>query len=176
MTSPSEISDNSPKHLFGDGPVLEFPHDLLAGDAESFDRFEECPVLWDDVELPSESSVEKLWLNLDRRLDIEMPWEKGTWKQIFGDSPSLLKPSFQQFARPAFTACPSLLDSETAKPSKRLRVVHFADHWKQVVTTVDALSWTEEQEAKLDTAIKVVRPGAALSFWHCNQRSDVING
>ena len=40
------------------------------------------------------------------------------------------------------------------KPSKRLRVVHFADHWKQVVTIVDELSWTEDQDAKLDTAIK----------------------
>ena len=39
-------------------------------------------------------------------------------------------------------------------PSKKLRLSSFANHWQQVVTNVDEVSWTESQEAKLDTAMK----------------------
>ena len=58
------------------------------------------------------------------------------------------------FTRPVFATIPSLPEPEVGAPCKKLRTSVFANHWKQVVTTVDVASWSESQEAKLDTAIK----------------------
>ena len=69
----------------------------------------------------------------------------------FGAPSSCLIPTLQQCAKPAFTACLSVLDMELDQPCLKPGVAHFANHWKQFVTTVDADSWTEEQDAKLDT-------------------------
>jgi len=44
--------------------------------------------------------------------------------------------------------------ADVEMPSKKLRLSSFANHWQQVVTNVDEVSWTESQEAKLDTAMK----------------------
>ena len=83
-----------------------------------------------------------------------MPWEKGIWKQVFSDS---LNASWKPpvFYRPAFAPCPDLSSETVVEPSiKKARCASSADHWKQVVTNVDAMSWNEAQDAKLDTAIK----------------------
>ena len=73
---------------------------------------------------------------------------------MFGGSifPTCDKPAV--FTRPVFAAIPSVPGPEVCAPCKKLRTSVFANHWKQVVTTVDVASWSESQEAKLDTAIK----------------------
>jgi hypothetical protein len=155
MDSPSEASPSTPKHLFGgDGAVLDLHVDFSADRLGDSGRMEECQVVVDHVELPSDVTIEKLWLNLDRKVDIELPWEKGVWKQIFDSS---LKPTCSngpQFLRPVFAACPTATVADVEMPSKKLRLSSFANHWQQVVTNVDEVSWTESQEAKLDTAMK----------------------
>ena len=151
MDDCSDISATSSKPCFGGESGFGLQLDLNTGAA---DRRLECKVISDDVELPSELCVEKQWLSLDRKLDVELPWEKGIWKNVFGGSifPTCDKPAV--FTRPVFAAIPSVPGPEVGAPCKKLRTSVFANHWKQVVTTVDVASWSESQEAKLDTAIK----------------------
>ena len=155
MDSPSEASPSTPKHLFGgDAAVLDLHVDFSADRFGDSGRMEECQVVVDHAELPSDATIEKLWLNLDRKVDIELPWEKGVWKQIFDSS---LKPASSDgphFLRPVFAAYPTATVADVEMPSKKLRMSSFANHWQQVVTNVDEVSWTESQEAKLDTAMK----------------------
>ena len=70
MESQSEASPSTPKQFFGDIPVLDL--DVGISTDRFFDpgRLEECQVVVDHAELPSEADIEKLWLNLDRKVDI----------------------------------------------------------------------------------------------------------
>lgn len=154
MDSGSETS-SAPKRFFGDDAVLELSNAFISGTSGDFSRYDTCQVIEDDVDLPSESDFEKQWLGLDRRMEILMPWEKGVWKQVFDDP--FLHVTWKQsaFFRPAFAPCPDLPAETVAEPSnKKAKCAAGADHWKQVVTNVDAVSWSEAQDAKLDTAIK----------------------
>jgi len=77
MDSPSEASPSTPKHLFvGESTVLDLHVDFSADRFGDFGRIEECQVVVDHAELPSDVTIEKMWLNLDRKVDIELPWEK----------------------------------------------------------------------------------------------------
>ena len=155
MDSPSEASPSTPKHLFGgESTVLDLHVDFSADRFGDFGRIEECQVVVDHAELPSDVTIEKMWLNLDRKVDIELPWEKGVWKQIFDSSLKPTSSNSPQFLRPVFAACPTATVADAEMPSKKLRRSSFANHWQQVVTNVDEVSWTESQEAKLDTAMK----------------------
>ena len=40
------------------------------------------------------------------------------------------------------------------KPAKMPRRILVADHWRQIVANTDAISWKEDQEAKMDVALK----------------------
>ena len=151
MDNMSDFSDASSKQWFGDLSGFGMHSHCLAG---ATDRLNECQVIEDHAELPSDFSFEKLWLNLDKKQDVELPWEKGNWKSIFGSAQQFAIGSSQVFSRPNFEPMPPVLDSDVEAPCKRLRTSPFANHWKQVVTTVDAVSWSESQEAKLDTALK----------------------
>jgi hypothetical protein len=153
MDSDSDVSAAT-KHLFGDGSVLQLQSDFVRGTIAAPDRLEECPVILDNVELPSEVDLEKQWLNLEKRSDVVLPWEKGVWKHIFGNQSSSADSVQANFTRPLFAPCPELVESVAEGPSKKLRTTTGAEHWKQVVSSVDAMSWKETQDAKLDTAIK----------------------
>ena len=105
MDSPSEASPSTPKHLFGgESTVLDLHGDFSADRFGDFGRTEECQVVVDHAELPSDVTIEKLWLNLDRKVDIELPWEKGVWKQIFDSSLKPTSSNSPQFLRPVFAA------------------------------------------------------------------------
>ena len=153
MDSDSEVSEAT-KHLFGDGSVLQLQSDFARGTIAAPDRSEECPVILDNVELPSEVDLEKQWLNLEKRSDVVLPWEKGMWKHIFGNRSNSADSVQAIFARPLFAPCPELVESVSEGPCKKLRTTTGVEHWKQVVSSVDAMSWKETQDAKLDTAIK----------------------
>ena len=84
MDSESDVSAAT-NHLFGDGSVLQLQSDFLRGANAGFDKSEECLVILDNVELPSEVELEKQWLNLEKRAEVVLPWETGIWKHIFGD-------------------------------------------------------------------------------------------
>ena len=147
MDSPSEASPSTPKHLFGGASqVLELHGDLSANRSGDFGRAEECQVVVDHAELPSDVAIEKMWLNLDRKVDIELPWGKGVWKQIFGSSIKPTSSNSPQFLRPVFAACPTATVADAEMPSKKLRRSSFANHWQQVVTNVDEVTWTESQK------------------------------
>ena len=133
---------------------MELHGDFSANRSGDFGRAEECQVVVDHAELPSDVAIEKMWLNLDRKVDIELPWEKGVWKQIFDSSIKPTSSNSPQFLRPVFAACPTATVADAEMPSKKLRLSSFANHWQQVVTNVDEVSWTESQEGKLDTAMK----------------------
>ena len=151
MDNISDCSDASSKQWFGDLSGFGMHSHFFAG---ATGRLNECQVIEDHAELPSDFSFEKLWLNLDTKRDVELPWEKGNWKSIFGNVPHFATGISQVFSRPNFEPMPPVFDSDVEVPCKRLRASPFANHWKQVVTTVDAVSWSESQEAKLDTALK----------------------
>ena len=153
MDSDSEFSEAT-KHLFGDGSVLQLQSDFARGTIAAPDRSEECPVILDNVELPSEVDLEKQWLNLEKRSDVVLPWEKGLWKHIFGNQLNSADSVQAIFARPLFAPCPELVESVSEGPCKKLRTTTGVEHWKQVVSSVDAMSWKETHDAKLDTAIK----------------------
>jgi hypothetical protein len=53
----------------------------------------------------------------------------------------LIPPAIQQLEQPE-------------RPVRSLKRVHVAEHWKQVVVNTDAVSWKEDQEAKMDVALK----------------------
>ena len=154
MDSPSEVSPSTPKQFFGDSPVLDLDVGISADRSGDPDRLEECQVVADHAELPSEATIEKLWLNLDRKVDIVLPWEKGVWKQVFDRSLIPSSSSGLQFFRHVFAACPVVTTADVEMPSKKLRRSSFANHWQQIVTNVDEVPWTETQEATLDTAMK----------------------
>ena len=151
MDDCSDISATSSKPFLWGDAGFGLQSDLNTGAA---DRWLECKVIADDVELPSELCIEKQWLSLDRKMDVELPWEKGVWKNLFGSSTFFSCEKPPVFTRPAFAAIPSVPSFEVDAPCKRLRTSVFANHWKEVVTTVDVASWSESQEAKLDTALK----------------------
>ena len=153
MDSDSEVSAAT-KHLFGDDSVLQLQSDFVRGTMAFPDRLDVCPVILDNVELPSEVDLEKQWLNLEKRSDVVLPWENGVWKQIFGNQSRPTDSVQAIFTRPLFAPCPELVESVAEGPSKKLRTTAGAEHWKQVVSSVDAMSWKETQDAKLDTAIK----------------------
>eukprot|EP00435_Cladocopium_sp_Y103_P051567 s3063_g16.t1 len=168
-----------PNDLFGVDPDLELglETDSVAyspscshGDAHEDDRsWETCPVLLQEVELPAESSLEKCWLNLPPKQEIQLPWETGIWKQVFDGGFQSWPSVDRNLHRPAF-ACAPVFHEDTAEPvQKKVRLAADQKHWKQVVTSLDVMTWSEQQDARLDTAIKrwydvVLRfpPGVAI--------------
>eukprot|EP00435_Cladocopium_sp_Y103_P001295 s2738_g1.t1 len=169
----------APNDLFGVEPDLDLgletdsvayspscSHGLAHDDDHSW---EECPVLLQEVELPSEAVLEKCWLNLPPKHDIQLPWEKGMWKQVFDGGFQSWPSADRSLHRPAF-ACAPVFQEVSAEPAqKKVRVAADQKHWKQVVTSLDVMTWSEQQDARLDTAIKrwydvVLRfpPGVAI--------------
>eukprot|EP00435_Cladocopium_sp_Y103_P030804 s3354_g7.t1 len=169
----------APNDLFGVEPDLDLgletdsvayspscSHGFAHGDDQSW---ESCPVLLQEVELPSEAILEKCWLNLPPKHDIQLPWEKGMWKHVFDGGFQSWPAADRSLHRPAF-ACAPVFQEESAEPAqKKVRVAADQKHWKQVVTSLDVMTWSEQQDARLDTAIKrwydvVLRfpPGVAI--------------
>ena len=95
--------------------------------------------------------LERTWLDLDPSPDLEMPWEKGIWGSIFCDKPLWAnpQPKWKRLACP-----PDPQREQLGKPTKVARRFLVADHWRQIVANTDAVSWKEDQEAKMDVALK----------------------
>ena len=102
MDNMSDFSDASSKQWFGDLSGFGMHSHCLAG---ATDRLNECQVIEDHAELPSDFSFEKLWLNLDKKQDVELPWEKGNWKSIFGSAQQFAIGSSQVFPDPILSLC-----------------------------------------------------------------------
>ena len=97
--------------------------------------------------------LERSWRSLEPSIDLIMPCERGVWSTTFGrnqfgfhDVPGihwtrLVPPTLQQV-------------EVSERPTKIPKKVHVADHWRQVVANTDAASWKEDQEAKMDVALK----------------------
>eukprot|EP00435_Cladocopium_sp_Y103_P055359 s2156_g18.t1 len=169
----------APNDLFGVEPDLDLGLETdsvayspscshgFAHDEEQ--SWETCPVLLQEVEIPSEAVLEKCWLNLPPKHDIQLPWEKGMWKHVFDGGFQSWPAADRSVHRPAF-ACAPVFQEESAEPvQKKVKVAADKKHWKQVVTSLDVMTWSEQQDARLDTAIKrwydvVLRfpPGVAI--------------
>ena len=105
------------------------------------------------VEFLTPDLLERSWRHLEPNNDLRMPWKRWIWGSIFCNkqfgSPEqsanqwkrLIPPSIQQLYLP----------DRPVKPLKRSQV---AEHWRQVVSNTDSVSWREDQEAKMDFALK----------------------
>ena len=114
----------------------------LPGDSESLDTTEF--VFTPDV-------LERCWRELDPSPEMEMPWEKGIWGNIFCNKPILSVPQ-QKWKR---LPCPEISQAESlGTPAKVRKRVLSAEHWREIVSNTDAVSWKETQEAKMDVALK----------------------
>ena len=119
---------------------------VLPGDAEH--DLEELA-----VEFLTPDILERSWRSLEPSNDFRMPWERGIWSSIFGNKqfgfPERPINQWKRLIPPAVQ--PLDLPDRPVKFLKRNRV---AEHWRQVVSNTDAVSWKEDQEAKMDVALK----------------------
>ena len=97
--------------------------------------------------------LERSWRSLEPNNDFRMPWERGIWSSIFGNKqfgfPEQPINQWKRLIPPAVQP----LDLPD-RPVKFLRRNRVAEHWRQVVSNTDAVSWKEDQEAKMDVALK----------------------
>ena len=91
------------------------------------------------------------WNSLDSGVEFELPWEKGIWGRIFADKRLELFPK-QKFNR--LSAPLTIDEADYVVPAKKARVSAGPDHWMDLVSGKDPLSWKEDQEAKMDVALK----------------------
>ena len=120
----------------------QFDDGVLPGDSQ---RDERSP------QFLTPDMLERTWLDLDPSPDLELPWEKGIWGSIFCNKPFCVSPQ-RKWKRLACPADPQREQPE--KPTKMPRRILVADHWRQIVANTDAISWKEDQEAKMDVALK----------------------
>ena len=95
--------------------------------------------------------LERCWRDLDPSPELEMPWETGIWGNIFCNKPlfSVPQPKWKRLP------CPESSQAEPLeRPAKVHKRVSSAEHWKEIVSNTDAVSWKESQEAKMDVALK----------------------
>ena len=91
------------------------------------------------------------WNSLDSGVEFELPWEKGMWGRIFADRHLELFPK-QKFNR--LSAPLTIDEADYVVPSKKAQVAAGPEHWMDLVSGKDPLSWKEDQEAKMDVALK----------------------
>ena len=120
----------------------QFDDGVLPGDSQ---REEHSP------QFLTPDMLKRTWLDLDPSPDLELPWEKGIWGSIFCNKPFCVSPQ-RKWKRLACPADPQREQPE--KPTKMPRRILVADHWRQIVANTDAISWKEDQEAKMDVALK----------------------
>jgi hypothetical protein len=87
----------SPDGFFGDGSVCAFTVDWRVDTTTNLGFQDECQLIEEDLDPPSESRLVQLWLNLEPRTDIKLPWGKQESSWISSAS-SYPRACFQTFA------------------------------------------------------------------------------
>eukprot|EP00435_Cladocopium_sp_Y103_P023154 s3929_g5.t1 len=100
--------------------------------------------------------LESCWRSLSPVQELDLPWDAGIFGQIFSNKPRVVFPALSEpkWNRPV---CPEFIPMSSQvddRPVKKLRPSAEPEHWRQFVSCTDPVSWREDQEAKLDSALK----------------------
>ena len=86
--------------------------------------------------------------------EILMPWEQGVWKDLFKSSSDITAPALN-FRRPMFRLNPAVEEPSVEPAAKRSKpVVRLVSGWADIIKSGEDISWQDQKEAKLQTALK----------------------